>query len=152
MKSLIIFISLFFSNCTLAQIEVFCTYSQCKDLGLVSVKPINTQIYILDAHLVYADKINKGQLKGVTSLESAKLMLPKIERTENYKKMVIGLKESGTGINKVVNDYKLDKLPAFVCHPLIRTTVNEFEFGVIYGGSFQKASALCTKWQRRIRK
>jgi len=152
MKFLTFLVFMLFSTYSLAQIEVFCTYAQCEELGLISTKPINTDVYIIDAHLFYADKINKEELNGVTSLDAAKSLLPKIEMSEDYKNMIDGLKRSGAGINKVVNDYKLEKFPAFVCHPLVRTVENEFDFGVVYGGSFRKASALCTQWVTRVRK
>jgi hypothetical protein len=152
MKFLTILALLLISNGSFAQMEVFCTYGQCKDLGLLGTKPINTDVYIIDSQLFYAEKINAEQLNGVTSLDDAKALLPKIEKSDDYKKMIDGLKRSGAGINKIVNDYKLEKLPAYVCHPLVKTVENELEFGVIYGGSFKKASVLCSQWIRRTRK
>ena len=137
-----LFAGVLFSSFAYSQIEIFCTKQQCKQLGL-STPLLNTTIFVLDKHLISAEEINETVLKGVVNPDEAR---QKLKNNPKFNKMVEDLKQAGIGLQKFVSEYKLKKLPAFVC---IKSKSDQFRKGVIYGGNFQSASSLCTNWKGR---
>lgn len=124
--------------------EIFCTQSQCDKLG-VSSAILNSDIYIIDSHLISANKLSDTFLQGDTTLEQAEAKLPAIQNSSLYKEMISELKRSGEGLQKIVADYQLKRLPAFVCKRQNLTT-QLIDVAVVYGGSYANASSVCTRW------
>lgn len=125
-------------------LEVFCTQSQCEQIG-VSSALLNVDVYIIDSHLISANKLSETFLKGDTTLEQAEAKLPAIQSSALYKEMITQLKRSGEGLQKIVADYQLKRLPAFVCK---RQNVHtgQVEIAAVYGGSYATATERCTSW------
>lgn len=129
--------------------EVFCTKFQCEKMGL-KIVPSNTVVYVVDAHLRTADKINSTYMRGVKTLAQAEAIIPELEKTTLYQQMISQMKSAGEGLQKVIRDYDLKKLPAFVCHrEALGTGVKEQ--AVIYGGNFKRAENTCSLWVARGR-
>ena len=90
-------------------IEVFCTQAQCEKMAISKV-PDNTVVYVIDSYSKTAEELNNTYLKGVTTLQQAESLIPKIESSELYKIMLAQMKSAGVGLEKVVRDYNLQKI------------------------------------------
>jgi hypothetical protein len=125
-------------------LEVFCTQSQCEKIG-VSSSLLNVDVYIIDSHLITANKLSETYLKGDTTLEQAEAKLPAIQNSILYNEMISQLKRSGEGLQKIVSEYQLKRLPAFVCKRQ-NVTTGHINIAVVYGGSYTTASSTCSHW------
>lgn len=124
-----------------ASLDVYCTSQQVPALGLTGVDP--SKIFIVDAHKVAEEQLNSKYLRNVKSIEEAQKIWPLIESSPEFRSMVDSGERAGLAIKKILADYRLDYLPAFVC---TKQNNDSATIGVIYGGTYSNALTECGQW------
>lgn len=124
-----------------ASLDVYCTSQQVSAVGLTGVDP--SRIFIIDAHKVAEERLNKKFLAHVKSIEEAEDIWPQIQGSPEFRTMVDSGERAGMAIKKILVDYRLDYLPAFVC---TKQSNDAVATGVIYGGTYSNAHTECGQW------
>lgn len=124
--------------------EVFCTKSQCDAMAI----PAYETVYVMDGHRVSEAELSSKYFGNVKSAEEGLKVWQRVQKTSDYTALVEAAQNAGEGLQKLLMDYKLESLPAFVC---ARTTERGLEKGVVYGGRYANAVQQCSAWARGTR-
>lgn len=121
--------------------EVFCLHDQCQSLSI----PADIKKYVIDEHRKVEDKINAKYLKDAKTESEGLAAWQQIQKGPEFQELAAAATQAGEGMQKILMDYKLEKIPAFVCH---RSLNGSNQVGVVYGGTYLSAIQLCTQWIR----
>ncbi len=121
--------------------EVFCLHDECSSLSI----PGTVKTYVLDGHRKVEDKINAKYLQGAKNEREGLAAWQLIQKGPEFIELVDAATLAGEAMQKVMLDYKLKKIPAFICR---RSLNNIPQIGIVYGGTYPTAVQSCTQWIR----